>query len=468
LNYVCPPVCEVNFSSSAGPVIVLEPIGKRKSPSGFIISGSGHNFHLAWDNYPGALCYTVYKAVDELNPFGDYIVVAECIQDNFFDGDEGYYRISAITTDGESELSDPINVGVNPAPPPLPVTIEVVNVTHINDLSSNGILAIDVLATSGFFYNHILTPLTELPGTTFGAAYACNTSLHFASENDGFGFNKGIFQIYPSTDFTIGTTFAHGASFVTNASRRMTEDDWIVCNQGYYDGVNHLFVSAASWGGGGISNARVRNIAKVGSNHILSAFDNFAPNLGVYRYTAELLLLENILPLGASVSASNLPLAMNESGHIAGSYTIGGVDRGFLNQSGTGASSADIGLIIPFSINNSKLVVGAYSSQPRMWTQATGVQVVPGLPTLNYGFANDVNSAGDIVGRMSDAILVQFTAFLYRNGVTYDLFSLIPFAQTGPAQWTRLTDALFINDNKQIAGYGVYNGVTTGYLMTVP
>jgi hypothetical protein len=248
----------------------------------------------------------------------------------------------------------------------------------------------------------------------------------------------------------------------------MTEDDWIVCNQGYYDGVNHLFVSAASWGGGGISNARVRNIAKVGSNHILSAFDNFAPNLGVYRYTAELLLLENILPLGASVSASNLPLAMNESGHIAGSYTIGGVDRGFLNQSGTGASSADIGLIIPFSINNSKLVVGAYSSQPRMWTQATGVQVVPGLPTLNYGFANDVNSAGDIVGRMSDAILVQFTAFLYRNGVTYDLFSLIPVAQTGPAQWTRLTDALFINDNKQIAGYGVYNGVTTGYLMTVP
>lgn len=110
LEYVSPPACEFDFSSSGGPVIVLDALGRILAPSGFVLGGRGR-FTLSWNNYPGALCYTVYKAVDSNDPFGEYVVVAECIEDPMIDLEPegpGCYRVSAITENGESELSDPI------------------------------------------------------------------------------------------------------------------------------------------------------------------------------------------------------------------------------------------------------------------------------------------------------------------------------------------------------------------------
>lgn len=112
IDYVSPPVCEVDFSSSASPVIVLEDITKPLAPSGLILSGEG-NFHLSWNVYPGALCYSIYKSVDELDPFGEYQIIAECIGDNFIDLDDfgpGYYKVTVITKDGESEFSDTVHI----------------------------------------------------------------------------------------------------------------------------------------------------------------------------------------------------------------------------------------------------------------------------------------------------------------------------------------------------------------------
>jgi len=114
LEYISPPVCDFDFSSSGGPVIVLDALGRLLAPSGFVIGGTGR-FQLSWNSYPGALCYTVYKAVDSNNPFGEYVVVAECIEDptiNLEPEGPGCYRVSAITLNGETELSEPIcNVG---------------------------------------------------------------------------------------------------------------------------------------------------------------------------------------------------------------------------------------------------------------------------------------------------------------------------------------------------------------------
>jgi hypothetical protein len=114
IDYISCPVCEFDFSSSGGPVIVLDALGRLLAPSGFVIGGRGR-FTLSWNHYPGALCYTVYKAVDSNNPFGEYVVVAECIEDpsiNLEPEGPGCYRVSAITPNGETELSDPIcNVG---------------------------------------------------------------------------------------------------------------------------------------------------------------------------------------------------------------------------------------------------------------------------------------------------------------------------------------------------------------------
>lgn len=108
LDYISPPVCEALFSASGGPVIILNPLTPQSFPTGLILGGSG-NFILNWDAYPGALCYSVYKA-DTSDPFGSYTIVAECIPNPPFDitpFGTGCYRISAITTDGETPLSLP-------------------------------------------------------------------------------------------------------------------------------------------------------------------------------------------------------------------------------------------------------------------------------------------------------------------------------------------------------------------------
>jgi len=114
IDYISPPVCEFDFSSTGGPVIVLDPLGSLPAPSGFIVGGVGR-FRLSWNPYPGALCYTVYKAVDSNNPQGEYVIVAECIEDpeiNLEPEGPGCYRVSAITPNGETQLSDPIcNIG---------------------------------------------------------------------------------------------------------------------------------------------------------------------------------------------------------------------------------------------------------------------------------------------------------------------------------------------------------------------
>jgi hypothetical protein len=118
IDYISPPICEVIFSGTSHPVIVLEPIFKRKGPTGLRSGGVGH-FQLTWEISPGALCYSVYKATTP-DPFGPYELVSECSPDNTFDATPtgpGCYRVSVITEDGESDLSDPLcDVGEDTAP----------------------------------------------------------------------------------------------------------------------------------------------------------------------------------------------------------------------------------------------------------------------------------------------------------------------------------------------------------------
>lgn len=117
LNYVSPPICEMEFSSSAFPTIILNPHARKVGPTGLEFFVQDGRIFLRWNNYPGAICFSIYKAVDELDPFGDYHLVAECVQspadiDSF---GPGVYRISAITIEGETTFSDPITVTVGPS-----------------------------------------------------------------------------------------------------------------------------------------------------------------------------------------------------------------------------------------------------------------------------------------------------------------------------------------------------------------
>lgn len=123
LDYISPPIC-CDFSGSGFPVIVLDPFGRLVAPTGLILGGDG-NLTLSWDPYFGALCFNIYQAVDENNPDGEYVIIAECVEGNSFQLPEpGSYRVSVITPEGESELSPPITAtgGVGPPVPCPPET----------------------------------------------------------------------------------------------------------------------------------------------------------------------------------------------------------------------------------------------------------------------------------------------------------------------------------------------------------
>lgn len=110
LDYVCPPFCENDFSGSGGPVIELDPFGRLRGPTGLILSGEG-GLTLSWDDYPGALCFNIYQAVDENNPDGEYVIIAECVEGPPFQipsSGPRFFKVSAITPEGESELSDSV------------------------------------------------------------------------------------------------------------------------------------------------------------------------------------------------------------------------------------------------------------------------------------------------------------------------------------------------------------------------
>lgn len=103
LHYVAPPICEVIFSGSASPIIVLsEPaLGQV---TGLILGGFG-NFRLSWNAFPGAICYNVYR----LEGGNTYVIHAQCIPEPFIDLiDSGTYVVTPVTLEGEGPISDPI------------------------------------------------------------------------------------------------------------------------------------------------------------------------------------------------------------------------------------------------------------------------------------------------------------------------------------------------------------------------
>lgn len=124
LNYVCPPVCEVILSSTGFPIIVTA-VAQHPAPTGLTALGCS----ISWDEYsPGspcttsscqkpALCYTIYRS-DTID--GAYQVIVDCMQETTLDlhpFGNGFYRVSAITLDGESDLTDPVKVTCVTLPP---------------------------------------------------------------------------------------------------------------------------------------------------------------------------------------------------------------------------------------------------------------------------------------------------------------------------------------------------------------
>jgi hypothetical protein len=134
LNYVSPAICDAIFSSTSFPTLVLEAVPKKPGIRGLTASYSAGSYRLRWENYPGALCYTVYRVNDATDPFGEYSIIAECISDPQYEpalwelpfdpDDPKCYLVSVLTSEGEIFAdTDPLCFTwseVEGAPPPDP------------------------------------------------------------------------------------------------------------------------------------------------------------------------------------------------------------------------------------------------------------------------------------------------------------------------------------------------------------
>jgi len=107
LVYVSPPICEADFSSTAEPIVILNPFPTRRYPSGVRWVRIGDHWRLEWDAEPGVICWSIYrKGGDPNNP---WILVAECVTTNYYDfedGDEPDGGVTAIYPEGETVIYD--------------------------------------------------------------------------------------------------------------------------------------------------------------------------------------------------------------------------------------------------------------------------------------------------------------------------------------------------------------------------
>jgi probable HAF family extracellular repeat protein len=168
--------------------------------------------------------------------------------------------------------------------------------------------------------------------------------------------------------------------------------------------------------------------------------------------------------LGTSASGA---LAVNDAGQIVGfSQTSTGADHAVLWQNGT---ASDLGTAAggtssyASAINQSGQIVG-YSeagSTPTAVIWEDGVAtVLTKLPSSEDSEANTINDAG-IVGGYSNSS-DGMHAVIWQNGAVIDLNTLLP----SDSGWT-LNSVSTINDQDQIVGSGVLNGVQTPFFLSL-
>jgi probable HAF family extracellular repeat protein len=165
--------------------------------------------------------------------------------------------------------------------------------------------------------------------------------------------------------------------------------------------------------------------------------------------------------------------AINVSGQVAG-YSFDSTGASFAYRTAPNApinpSTDSLGSGEAVGINDAGQVVGyRYLPTPsgmvplrRAFVTAPNGPIAGLLGTFGgqRSAALDINNAGVAVGWAEIADGTRH-AFLYAGGVLYDLNTLIP----PDSDWD-LREANAINDNWQIAGYGVHNGQDRAFLLS--
>lgn len=195
IDYRSPPICEVNFSSSSGPIIVLNPLTPQSFPTGLVLGGVG-GFELSWNTFPGALCYSVYRADPGSTTF---IIVAECIPNPPIDlgpFGPGVYVVTAITLEGETPPSASITIGgggmtcpqfLGPAPDDTVETGEgedtILGPVPVDEGGGGGVVTYEWWKNGVFFLDTTTTTKNELEFNAATLADAGTYALHIGNDH---------------------------------------------------------------------------------------------------------------------------------------------------------------------------------------------------------------------------------------------------------------------------------------------
>lgn len=167
IRYVCPPVCEVAFSGSGSSTIILEQHPTLTPVQSPTIEGS----LLCWVEYPGAICYTVYRSEVDSDTFE---IVSECNPDTCYEfiGD-GCFRVSAITPEGETPTSKVVCTGGE-----TPIDPEVSEWADVRVPANGGSVSLDTKNAANVFLTTLknaglrskILRLNLIAGNAFSAA----------------------------------------------------------------------------------------------------------------------------------------------------------------------------------------------------------------------------------------------------------------------------------------------------------
>lgn len=235
--------------------------------------------------------------------------------------------------------------------------------------------------------------------------------------------------------------------------------------------------SPFAYSGGSISYLNV-GIAKGGGANAINLQGEIAGYLNYGDYNRACIFdsgkVQELETLGGRDS---IAYDINDDGDVVGISETASKSQGhaFLYSDG---SMKDLGTLggersLAMAINNKRQVVGSAYTEKQVehaFLYSDGVMTdiykIRGFGNVAY----DINDSGQVVGYSDPAFEIHLQgypqgmvgrAFLYENGVVYDLDELIDPA-SGWDTWSART----INNKGQIAGFGGRNGKTHFFLMT--
>lgn len=343
-------------------------------------------------------------------------------------------------------------------------TIEAIGLDNAYDMAVNAKVVVGNLTGQAAYYKNGGAHLvTLIPGTVIsGNAFAVDATGNLMTGDMQVGGDDHGFWYKQSTDEIRDLPTLLG--FYSNGED-ITSDGYVFTpGNGVYNPNTNSYIATAT-----VPTPKLPITPKI----MVNGVHTWLAANGISRkfFRCSPAVATDITPAGSPFgSFNNVPIAINELGHVAGQYETGfGAFRTFYNPGGGVGASVDIGNFggfvtgyamapgVDYIVGQADNGGGFYTAF--IWNPVDGIELLPSFSDITPGAtaqATDVNDAGWVVGVMDNQ------GFVYHDGQIFKLLELLPLG-TG---WTSIDSALFINNLKQVVGQGTYLGIPgTLYIM---